>query len=214
MEPTVGRDGFGNPRITVSLKRQTVGSPTLQTFAQFEHCGITRSAKLLYRHAGLIAVSRRAIYADSGSPVGRHIAHAVEEANLENAIAPCFGEVGGGKVFFKPHIQQHWPMEFAKPSGKVGGVNLCAHCKQASSNRSQREALCPVLRAVLATWAPCPGYEVIRSFTAPLGFLGVLAAPLIGGVFPILLLVASRAKGDRPTRCCYFSAVAERGLLK
>jgi hypothetical protein len=55
---------------------------------------------------------------------------------------------------------------------------------------------------------------VIRSFTAPSGFLGVLAAPLIGGVFPILLLVASRAKGDRPTRYCYFSAVAERGLLK
>lgn len=40
-----------------------------------------------------------------------------------------------------------------------------------------------------------------HSFTAPLSFLGVLAAPLIAGVFPILLLIASRAKGDRPTRC-------------
>jgi hypothetical protein len=41
-----------------------------------------------------------------------------------------------------------------------------------------------------------------HSFTAPLSILGVLAAPLIAGVFPMLLLVASRAKGDRPTRCC------------
>ncbi|HET7239029.1 MAG TPA: hypothetical protein VFI76_08370, partial [Terrimicrobiaceae bacterium] len=41
-----------------------------------------------------------------------------------------------------------------------------------------------------------------HSFTSPLSFLGVLAAPLIAGVFPLLLLVASRAKGDRPMRWC------------
>ena len=41
-----------------------------------------------------------------------------------------------------------------------------------------------------------------QSFTSPLSFLGVLAAPLIAGVFPLLLLVASRAKGDRPMRRC------------
>lgn len=41
-----------------------------------------------------------------------------------------------------------------------------------------------------------------HSFTTPLSFLGVLAAPLIAGVFPLLLLVASRAKGDRPLRWC------------
>jgi hypothetical protein len=39
-----------------------------------------------------------------------------------------------------------------------------------------------------------------QSFTSPLSFLGVLAAPLIADVFPFLLLVASRAKGDRPAR--------------
>ncbi len=33
-----------------------------------------------------------------------------------------------------------------------------------------------------------------QSFTSPLSFLGVLAAPLIAGVFPLLLLVASRAR--------------------
>ncbi len=96
--------------------------------------GITDSAKLLCGDAGLVAVSRRAIYADGGSLVGRYVAHAVEEGNLENAIALCFGEVGGGIVVFKPHIHQHWPMGFAEQSGKVGGVNLRAHCKQASSS--------------------------------------------------------------------------------
>jgi amino acid permease len=34
------------------------------------------------------------------------------------------------------------------------------------------------------------------SFTAPLGFLGALIVPLLGGIFPMLLLTASRRKGE------------------
>lgn len=37
-----------------------------------------------------------------------------------------------------------------------------------------------------------------ESFTEPLSFLGVIAAPLLAGLFPVLLLLASRRKGDRP----------------
>ncbi len=48
-------------------------------------------------------------------------------------------------------------------------------------------------------WLLLSGQE---SFCAPLSFLGVLAAPLIAGVFPLLLMVASRAKGDIPMRRC------------
>ena len=35
------------------------------------------------------------------------------------------------------------------------------------------------------------------SFTGPISFLGVIVLPLLGGVFPVLLLVASRRKGER-----------------
>lgn len=37
-----------------------------------------------------------------------------------------------------------------------------------------------------------------ESFTEPLSFLGVVAAPLLAGLFPILLMLSSRRKGDRP----------------
>ena len=34
------------------------------------------------------------------------------------------------------------------------------------------------------------------SFAAPLSFLGTLTIPLVGGIFPVLMLVASRRKGE------------------
>jgi hypothetical protein len=35
-----------------------------------------------------------------------------------------------------------------------------------------------------------------ESFTGPLSFLGILTVPLLGGIFPMLMLVASRRRGD------------------
>lgn len=35
-----------------------------------------------------------------------------------------------------------------------------------------------------------------ESFSEVLGFLGVVAVPMVAGIFPILLLVASRRKGE------------------
>ena len=35
------------------------------------------------------------------------------------------------------------------------------------------------------------------SFTAPLSFIGTLTLPLLGGVFPVLLLLAARRRGER-----------------
>ncbi|MCL4393265.1 MAG: hypothetical protein M1482_00305, partial [Chloroflexi bacterium] len=35
-----------------------------------------------------------------------------------------------------------------------------------------------------------------ESVAAPLSFLGTLAVPLLGGIFPMLMLAASRRKGD------------------
>jgi hypothetical protein len=42
-------------------------------------------------------------------------------------------------------------------------------------------------------WLLLTGQE---SFAGPLGFLGALAIPLLAGIFPMLMLVASRRKGD------------------
>jgi len=43
------------------------------------------------------------------------------------------------------------------------------------------------------------------SFTAPLGLIGTLTLPLLGGIFPMLMLVAARRKGDRiPVRVIGF----------
>ncbi len=46
---------------------------------------------------------------------------------------------------------------------------------------------------LLIEWLILTGQQ---SFTKPLGFLGVIAVPVLAGILPILLLVSSRRKGD------------------
>lgn len=50
-----------------------------------------------------------------------------------------------------------------------------------------------VLIFLLTEWLLLTGRE---SFTGPLSFTGTITATLVGGIFPILLLVASRRKGE------------------
>ena len=50
-----------------------------------------------------------------------------------------------------------------------------------------------VLIFMLIEWLILTGQQ---SFTKPLGFLGVITVPILGGMLPILLLVSSRRKGD------------------
>ena len=55
-------------------------------------------------------------------------------------------------------------------------------------------AVSPILLLFLLTeWLLLTGRE---SFTKPLSFTGAITATLVGGIFPILLLVASRRKGE------------------
>ena len=52
----------------------------------------------------------------------------------------------------------------------------------------------PVMGVFLVTeWLSITGNG---SFAGLLGFLGVIALPLLGGIFPVLLLAATRRKGD------------------
>jgi len=55
-------------------------------------------------------------------------------------------------------------------------------------------SISPVVAAFLvAEWLSITG---VGSFAGLLGFVGVIALPLLGGIFPVLLLAATRRKGD------------------
>jgi len=65
-----------------------------------------------------------------------------------------------------------------------------------SSGRRGRSLLAMIPSAlifILIEWLILTGQQ---SFTKPLGFLGVIAVPILGGMLPILLLVSSRRRGD------------------
>ena len=63
---------------------------------------------------------------------------------------------------------------------------------------SSAVSLAPVVVAFLITeWLLLTGRG---SFTALLGLMGVLVIPLLGGIFPVLMLISSRRKGERVPR--------------
>ncbi len=55
-------------------------------------------------------------------------------------------------------------------------------------------ASAPALLFVLVLWLVATDRE---SFTGPLGYAGALTVPLVGGVMPMVLVVASRRRGDQ-----------------
>jgi amino acid permease len=78
----------------------------------------------------------------------------------------------------------------ARRAGFVGWVRAVAW------SRGGHFGLCiaPVAAIFLVIeWLLLRGQE---SFAGPLGFLGALVVPLLGGIFPILMLAASRRKGE------------------
>lgn len=54
-------------------------------------------------------------------------------------------------------------------------------------------AAAPVAMFALLVWLVSTGRE---SFSAPLGYVGALTIPLLGGLFPMLLVVSSRRRGE------------------
>jgi hypothetical protein len=78
----------------------------------------------------------------------------------------------------------------ARRAGLVGRVRAVA------LSRGGHFGLCiaPVAAIFLAIeWLLLTGQA---SFAGPLGFLGALVVPLLGGIFPMLMLAASRRKGE------------------
>jgi amino acid permease len=62
-----------------------------------------------------------------------------------------------------------------------------------ANRRFVQGAAIPVALFALMLWLVATDRQ---SFSEPLGYVGTLTAPLLGGVFPMLLLVASRRRGE------------------
>lgn len=62
-----------------------------------------------------------------------------------------------------------------------------------ANRRFVQGAAIPVALFALVLWLVATERE---SFSEPLGYVGTLTAPLLGGVFPMLLVVASRRRGE------------------
>jgi len=92
---------------------------------------------------------------------------------------------------------REWFPAPSDPAGRTApGAGLLGRVRAAALGRREHFALCvaPVAALFLVIeWLLLTGQE---SFAGPLSFLGALAVPLIGGIFPMLMLAASRRKGD------------------
>jgi len=105
---------------------------------------------------------------------GRHLS-----ANVRRILDKEFGTLGVG------------------PDGQLTGVHAIVHrVKEVLLSKYGRFVLSvsPLVAIFLLTeWFFLTGTE---SFTGPLSFTGTITATLIGGIFPVLILVASRRKGE------------------
>jgi amino acid permease len=73
-------------------------------------------------------------------------------------------------------------------------------CSKPSWFRSQTSTLAAVLPIILVfSYVQWTYYNGTASFTAPLELIGALLTPVLAGIFPVLLLVASRKKTGEPT---------------
>jgi len=81
-----------------------------------------------------------------------------------------------------------------KPHGALSAVNYWV--RELLSSRHGRFVICisPIILAFLVTeWMLYTGKG---SFAGLLSFLGVVVVPLLGGMFPVLMVVSSRRKGE------------------
>jgi hypothetical protein len=92
---------------------------------------------------------------------------------------------------------REWLPAPSKPADRAArAAGLLARVRAVGLSRNGRFGLCsaPVAAIFLVIeWLLLTGRE---SFAGPLGFLGTLAVPLLAGIFPMLMLAASRRKGE------------------
>ncbi|MGH3146849.1 MAG: hypothetical protein ACRDTR_13720, partial [Rubrobacter sp.] len=88
----------------------------------------------------------------------------------------------------------------ARPS-RVSGVSRLFRRVSSSKYGNFVLGISPIVAAfVLAEWLLLTGSG---SFTGLLGFIGVIIVPILGGIFPVLMLIASRRKGERVPEAVY-----------
>ncbi len=140
---------------------------------------------------------------------------AATEAVLNSLMSQGFirGLVEAGKTRFRPQlapkqpsrqlstdIQQALENSFGPPTEHTANADVGLTIIQRAGilvlsewGRSLISVSPLVLIFLLAEWFVLSGRE---SFTDSLNFLGVVIAPLLAGIFPVLLLVASRRKSE------------------
>ena len=92
---------------------------------------------------------------------------------------------------------REWLPAPSKPADRAAqAAGLLARIRAVALSRGGHFGLCIAPVAVIflvIEWLLLTGQA---SFAGPLGFLGALAVPLLGGIFPMLMLAASRRKGE------------------
>jgi amino acid permease len=102
--------------------------------------------------------------------------------------------IGLGSIYISlgmfNQVREWLPATVAGGPGPAGGLGGLA----ARFRRSSWLGMLPaIFTFVLVEWLIATGRA---SFAAPLGLVGTLTLPLLGGIFPMLLLAASRRRGE------------------
>ena len=90
-------------------------------------------------------------------------------------------------------VNEWLPAQFLA-SGKGGALSSAARHRLSPAEIRRAIGLTPVLTVFLLAALLIVADK--ESFTEPMGFVGVLAIPIVSGVFSMLMLAAARGKGE------------------
>ncbi|MGH3145008.1 MAG: hypothetical protein ACRDTR_04315 [Rubrobacter sp.] len=124
------------------------------------------------------------------------------QARYEARLATRRGRQGTRQLWQALSEESDSPSEVeVSRSSRASGTSALFQRLSSSKYGSFLLAFSPVVVAFLfAEWLLLTGSG---SFTELLSFIGVIVVPLLGGVFPVLLLFASRRKGERVPTAVY-----------
>jgi amino acid permease len=172
--------------------------------AFFAHTSAANSAKVVLERDP----SGRALLLGNVAALGAAaLLYTVTAVAFTGALEPAVLQGSDGTVL-EPLADRAGPIvhvlgsAFAVRAVGLGSVYACLGLyNQVVELRPQRDrtrrllvgAAAPAALFALTVWLIVAGRE---SFTAPLGYVGALTAPLVGGLFPMLLVVVARRRGE------------------
>lgn len=164
---------------------------------------------------GTVSLAEAAEYTEQGESAARTLLEELakrgfvaERADLEGEpryearLATRRGRQGAGQLWQALGKERDSPPDAGTSrSSHASGISVLFRRLSSSKYGSFVLGFSPVVVAFLvAEWLLLTGSG---SFTGLLSFIGVIVVPLLGGVFPVLLLLASRRKGERVPTAVY-----------